>query len=119
LLDIEDDTQPLAGVGWIPEPPSGSVVGFHVVVAEPNHGFVAVEAAIPMDGFVLADGRVVLVVVSILPLEEDARRWLDQQRSRARAGASGAMSEAAPGIRIALFGFDSDGNRLVWDLACR
>ena len=118
-LDIEDDTQPLAGVGWIPEPPSGSVVGFHVVVAEPNRGFVAVEAAIPMDGFVLADGRVVLVVVSILPLEEDARRWLDQQRSRARAGASGAMSEAAPGIRIALFGFDSDGNRLVWDLAWR
>ncbi|MGA2501850.1 MAG: hypothetical protein ABSH20_29260 [Tepidisphaeraceae bacterium] len=119
MLDIEDDTQPLAGVGWIPEPPSSFVVGFHVVVAEPNRGFVAVEAAIPMDGFVLADGRVVLVVVSVLPLEEDARLWLDQQRIRARAGVSGVMSETSPGRRIAMFGFDSDGNRLVWDLAWR
>jgi hypothetical protein len=119
LLDIEDDTQPLAGVGWIPEPPSGSAVGFHVVVAEPDRGFVAVEAAVPTDGFVLADGRVVLVVVSVFPLKEDARLWLDQQRIRAHAGASAAMSMTASGRRMAMFGFDSDGNRLVWDLAWR
>ena len=119
VLDFDDDTQPLNGVGWIGEPPSGSAVGFNVVVAETNRGFVAVQAGVPMDGFVLADGRVVLVVVSVFPLEEDARRWLDQQRSRALEGARGAMSETAPGRRIALFGFDSNGNRLVWDLAWR
>lgn len=77
VLDIEDDKQPLAGVGWIPEPPHDSAVGFHVVVAEPDRGFVTVQAAVPMDGFVLPDGRVVLVVVSVHRLAADARLWLD------------------------------------------
>ena len=65
LLDITDDKQSLAGVDWIPEPPPDSAIGIHVVVAEPDRGFVTLRAAAPMDGFRLADGRVVLVVVSV------------------------------------------------------
>jgi hypothetical protein len=119
LLDFQDDTQPLTGVDWIPEPPSGSAVGLHVVVAEPDRGFSELRAAMPIGGFVLADGRVVLVVVSVPPLEEGPRLWLDQRRIGVNEAARAVKSETMPGRRIALFGFDSDGNRLVWDLAWR
>jgi hypothetical protein len=119
VLDIADDKQPLAGVGWIPEPPPDSAIGIHVVVAEPDRGFVTLRAAAPMDGFRLADGRVVLVVVSVHRLADIDRLWLDQQRVRARAAAGSVAGEAAPGRRMALFGNDSEGNRLVWDLSWR
>ncbi len=119
LLDITDDKQSLAGVDWIPEPPPDSAIGIHVVVAEPDRGFVTLRAAAPMDGFRLADGRVVLVVVSVHRLADIDRLWLDQQRVRARAAAGSVAGEAAPGRRMALFGNDSEGNRLVWDLSWR
>jgi hypothetical protein len=119
LLDIADDKQPLAGVGWIPEPPTDSALGIHVVVAVPDRGFVKLQAALPMDGFLLADGRVVLVVISVHRLADDARLWLNQQRIRAHAAAGSVMGGAVPGRRMALFGSDSEGNRLVWDLSWR
>ena len=70
VLDIADDKQPLAGVGWIPEPPPDSAFGIHVVVAEPDRGFVKLQAAVPMDGFRLADGRVVGEFVVAIDLDQ-------------------------------------------------
>jgi hypothetical protein len=45
--------------------------------------------------------------------------WLNQQRIRAHAAAGSVMGGAVPGRRMALFGSDSEGNRLVWDLSWR
>lgn len=116
ILDITDDKQSLAGVDWIPAPLHDSVVGIHVAVAETGRGFVQLKQAAPMAGFWLADGRVVLVVISVQRLTDDARSWLDQQRIRAHP-ARGVTRAAAPGTRMALFGNDSEGTRLIWDLA--
>jgi hypothetical protein len=119
LLDIADDKQSLAGVDGMPEPPPDSAIGIHVGVAEPDRGFVTLRAAAPMDGFRLADDRVVLVVASVHRLAANDRLWLAEQRIRVRAAAGSVTDQANPSRRAALFGSDSEGNRLVWDLSWR
>jgi hypothetical protein len=107
-----------AEVEWLPVPPPGSAYGIHVVLAETNHGFVQLDHAIAMPGFFLADGHVVLVGISMHELDEGARSWLNEQRTRAVA-AFVAKGRSPAGTRIAAFGRDHEGTRAVWDLAWR
>jgi len=116
VIDNRDPQRLHSGVEWLPAPPPGSAYGIHVVLAETNHGFVQVENAIAMPAFFLADGHVVLVGISVHQLDEGARSWLDEQRTRTKAR-SIAKGRPDPGTRIAVFGRDHEGTRAVWDLA--
>ena len=80
--------------------------------------FRSTRYAIAMPGFFLAAGSVVLVGISAHQLDEGARSWLDEQRTRVQAEAI-TKGRPAPGSRIAVFGSDDEGTRAVWDLAWR
>jgi hypothetical protein len=116
IVDIPDDRHRLDGVDWLPAPATNVAIGVHVVIAETGHGFVPVTGAAPFAGFWLADGRVVLVVVSAHRLDAGARAWLDERRAAARVAVR-AKGDPGSGTRMAVFGSHTDGSRAVWDLA--
>jgi hypothetical protein len=119
VQEIEDDNQVREGVTWTPEPPDGFAVGIHVVVAETDRGFVRVSGVRPLDGFSLASGEVALVLMGLSELDEQQRQRLDEFRARALAMVSRERLASAKAPRVSLFGYDDQGNRIVWDLAAK
>jgi len=119
ILDIPQDDQSREGVTWLPEPSPEFAIGIHVVIAKTNRGLVPVNGALPVEAFTLANGEVVLVLVSCVDLTDKRRQWLDEHRARARraSGHIDLINLKAP--RMTLFGHDDNGNRVLWDLAAR
>jgi hypothetical protein len=50
-------------------------------------------------------------------LTDERQQWLDEQRARARAASSHVDVTDVNALRMTLFGYDDDGNRVLWDLA--
>jgi hypothetical protein len=119
IVDIPHDDQPHEGVVWLPEPPPGYVIGIHIVIAKPDQGVVQVTGAVPVEGFTMANGMIVLVLASRIELTEERRHWLDEQRERAQAVVGHIDLTKASAPRMTLFGYENTGNRVLWDLAVR
>jgi hypothetical protein len=119
ILDIPQDDQSHEGVTWLPEPSPGFAIGIHVVVAKTDRGLVPVKGAVPVEAFTLANGEVVLVLVSRAELTDERRQWLDKERARARAASGHIDLTAVKAPRMTLFGYDDHGNRVLWDLAAQ
>jgi hypothetical protein len=116
---IEDDDQGSEGVMWTPEPPDGFAVGIHVVVAKTDLGSVRVSGARPLGGFPLASAEVVLVLIALAEVDDEQRQRIEQFRAEALAKVPVEGLAAAKAPRVSLFGFDDQGNRIVWNLAAR
>jgi hypothetical protein len=117
VRDISEDDQSPEGVTWLPEPLPGFAIGIHVVVAKTDRGLVPVKGAFPVEAFTLANGEVVLVLVSRAELTDERRQWLEEQRARAQAVYSHIDLTGVKAPRMTLFGYDDNDNRILWDLA--
>ena len=118
VVDMPNDHQTEEGVIWVPPPAPGLAVGFHVAVARPDNGFTEFPATIPLAGFTLASGEVMMLFVSTMVMTDEIRTMLDNYRSAAKEQARLAGFTRSPdGLRMTMFGRDGDGNRKLWDLA--
>jgi hypothetical protein len=104
----------------LPAPPDGHFVGIHVVIARPNQPMFTLKGARPFAGFTLADGRVLLLLLSVEPIADEANQMLD--------GIIAEFLKQAPNeldlgpqraVRMALHGHRDEGDRAVWDAALR
>lgn len=117
VVGMSNDYQAEEGVLWVPPAP-GLAVGFHVAVARPDNGFAEFRGALPLAGYTLASGEVMMLFVSTMEMDEELRTKLDKYRSAAKDAARQAGVNRSPdGLRMTMFGQDSDGNRNLWDLA--
>ncbi len=112
----------LRAIHWVPKPPPGTALGFHVVMARPNQGEVHLKGYVPLAGFTLArdDGapEACLVLLSRLTLTAEHRSWLDETRADWVGAAKSAGADlSSPTIRCAVYGVDEVGVRNVWDLS--
>jgi hypothetical protein len=117
VCTLEGDDQAREGVEWIPEPPPGTIVGIHVVVANPNGGTVSLSRAAPLGAFALADDRAVIVIVSVRNADAALAASLEQQRARVRSAVARSQPLIVGPLRVGLITSDELGNRAVWDLA--
>ncbi|MFE3100371.1 hypothetical protein [Nocardia tengchongensis] len=117
IVAIDNDDDPgHAKVQWLPAPPPGYAMGVHIIVARPDQGFVHLPGAFPFDGYTLADGRVVLVLMQRREFTEEANAGLrDTQREWISRSDVDWETVASP--RMVMSGSDDQGNRFVWDAA--
>jgi hypothetical protein len=120
VVDVPDDAQTKEDVIWLPQAPAGQMTGIHVVIASPNQGLANLRGTVPMAGFTLVSGEIVLVLMSqhapddeqrseVAAYREDLSK-LGEQFDQGKVGAP----------RAALHGFENaTGHRLVYDLAIR
>lgn len=103
----------------IPEPPEGHVSGIHVAMARPNMGYVPTPGQLPLGGITLADGRALLLLVTVQPVIEEQDQSVDAAiRATVEASAKAGLDLAKTSApRMALFGHSEDGHRSVWDVA--
>lgn len=117
IVPIEnDDEASHATVQWLPTPPPGYAVGIHVVVARPGQGLVDLGRAVPFDGFTLADGRVVLVLVLGREVTEELNISL-REAQREAINRSDVDWRTVKSPRMAITGSDDEGVRFIWDTA--
>ncbi|HZO29109.1 MAG TPA: hypothetical protein VFH48_24310 [Chloroflexota bacterium] len=104
---------------WLPKPKPGHAVGIHVVLAKPNHGTVELSGAVPVAGCTLLNGECVLVLVGMRAMNAESQAWLGVMRKSAlfQLGRAGIKVPTTASTRLMLHGYDSDGNRMAWDLA--
>ena len=115
---MTNDYQTEEGVLWVPPPAPGLAVGFHVAVARPDHGFTQFQGAIPAAAFTLANGEVMMLLVSTTKLTTEKRAELDSYRNATKERARQAGFDPSPdGLRVTMFGYDGESNRTLWDLA--
>ncbi len=114
---------PVAGAGiptdtlWLPPPTEGRTAVAQVVIARPDQVEITMHGMMPFAGFVLADGRVVLLIFSHEILSDEQNRNVDEALAKALRMAPAADLDAADSPRGLLMGQSDDGDRLVWDCA--
>ncbi len=118
LNRLTDDRLTTKEAKWIPEPTIGQAIGIHVVLWTPDLSELALTGAFPVDGYRLADGRAVVAFASIRDFPEESTHWLEQQRLKALALATGAIPlPDSTDLTLGLFGHDDSGTRFVYDIA--
>lgn len=119
-----DDTDP-KGIRWLTQVPAdGNAVLFQLLLVSPDspalllqgHPEVPSEHAV-VDGFVLSNGEVVLVVASEVPLDEKRVQQLkDVRKKHFEQKAEDFEMTPSLGPRFALPMVDDTGHRCIWDL---
>jgi len=123
VVPMPDDGSLPADLLWIPPPPEGHATGIHVVIARPNSMFVEVKGAVPVPGFTLADGQVVLLVVSRDVVTDEQNRMIEDALAKGIESAPGGADQArillqnADSPRMLAWGNGPDGERKAWDVA--
>lgn len=99
---------------WLPPPPEGHAVGVHLVIARPTNQFVKL-AGIPLGGFMLSDGQVLLLVVTQSRITDET----DQQIDEAVANLMRSVSEKFDrgNLRSLVRSDSADGEPQFWDVA--
>jgi hypothetical protein len=118
LVEVATPEKVPAGALWIPSAPEGQVMSLHVVIAAPNRGEIALTGLIPVGGFTLVDGRVLLLVVSIDRVTDEHNQMIETALSEVMrlAQENGVDLAAAVAPRAALSGHNAEGDRHVWDV---
>lgn len=102
-------------ITFIPEPARGHAVGIHVVFASTDQGYVRTGGAIPVDGFWISSGEVVLVLAQQKRLTEKDMAWLRDNHGRAVAMLPTDLSGDST-VRVSMHGQYDDAVRWVWDM---
>lgn len=105
---------------FVPEARRGEVTAIRIVVAKAGGGIAELKRTVPIGGFTLANGEVVLILAARRPMTDEQAAWLDQHRERALVVAAHAVGGAtADNTRMALFGTAATLDRFVFDLNAR
>ncbi len=119
LVEVTKPEEVPADTLWIPPPPEGHMVGLHIVIARPNQQVVELSNVEPVAGFALVGEQVLLLLKSVDPVSEanneTIRKALAQMFRMVRA--RGVDLASAVALRAAVGGNNTDGERLVWDVA--
>lgn len=119
LVEVAEPAPVPADALWIPAPPEGQALSIDVVIARPDRGLMELKRMLPVPVFSLVDGRVVVLVCSMAPVddvqEEMAAKAHDRILEMAAARGMDVRAMAAP--RAAVSGNNSHGDRFVWDIA--
>ena len=118
LVDTPGEVAP-AGTVRLPAPPEGHARCVHVVVARPDQGLVTLQGLLPVDGFTLADGRVVLLVTSVEAVLPEHNQMVDGAMSEGlrKMREQGVDPSTAGSPRMLVGGHNAEGDRFVWDAA--
>jgi hypothetical protein len=119
LSDIIGVDRAADGVDFLPEPKPGTVAGLRVMIVQPGLGTVNLERAVPVCGFLLANGEVMVVVVTAVDLTTEIAGRIDAERARIAHARARILASGAAAPRIALFGSVDSGERWVYDLDAR
>jgi hypothetical protein len=123
VVPMPDDQRLPADLLWLPPPPEGYAMGIHVVIARPMNLFVEMKGSIPVAGFALADGQVVLLVASRHLVTDEQNRMIEDALAKVIELAPGGadqvriLLQAADLLRMLLWGNGPDGERKAWDVA--
>lgn len=113
-----DDRQP-ANTIWLPEPESGAVWGIYIVFARPDQGNAPLGGAMPLAGFTLANGSVLLVLAQKRHLTDEERDQLSTVRGQIALDQLPPDASSDTALRMTLHGIDENGDRHLWDLAAQ
>lgn len=117
LSSIPSDRAPRrGGIDFVPEPAVGEAIGIHVVIAKTDQGFVPTKGTVPITGFSLPGGEVVIVLAGKRRMTERDVDWLRSNHRQARQSVPSDLL-LGEGTRMALFGQTDGEVRWVWDLA--
>jgi hypothetical protein len=119
VVAVVDDGDVAGDVTWIPRPQLGQVVGIHVTIAKPDRGFIQLYRTFPIDGFNLSSGESVLILVGVTEIDAAGYEWLENQRARVLSEVAWDSIDLSrtDSLRATLFGQDTEGHRMAWDLA--
>lgn len=131
VVRIPDNESLPADLLWVPPPPEGYAMGLHVVIARPEDlsqrsaselRWVELKGpSFPFDGFTLADGRVVLMIVSRDLVTDAVNHMIDDALAKAESALGGAdqariLLQGAGSPRMLVWANGSDGDRQAWDV---
>jgi hypothetical protein len=110
-------------VVWVPGPPEDYAMGIHVVIARPKNLFVEMKRSVPVAGFALADGQVVLLVASHEPVTDEVNHVIEDALAKVIESAPGGadkariLLQAAGSPRMIVWVDGPDGDKKAWDVA--
>lgn len=122
VVPVDPDQTKASQVGWLDKPPSGKALGIHIVLVTPDVGWAELTGFRPLHVIGLADQRAALILTSLVDVDPEQSRRISEWRRSALADAPTELQlSAAAGsdgcLRMAVFGYDQNGHRNVWDTA--
>jgi hypothetical protein len=99
----------------LPTPPEGYATGVHIVIARPTNQFVT-PGGIPLGGFMLADGQVMLLVVSQSAVTDETNHVIDSAVAKLMQSVSDEPDDGSV-IRSLVRSDTPDGDPQFWDVA--
>ena len=104
-------------VTFVPDPQPGDVAAIRIIVAKPGGGLAELKRTLPIGGFTLANGEIVLILAAMRQMTDEQSIWLEEHRRR---GLEVARQKIRPpafeNTRMALFGTAATFDRFVFDL---
>lgn len=100
---------------WLPTPPEGHATGVHIILGRPTNVYVK-PGGQPIGGFMLADGRVVVLILSKSVINEETNRLVDGAIEKFRQGES-IENDGISVYRALARTNATDGVAQLWDIA--
>jgi hypothetical protein len=119
LVDYGDGSELPDDVIWLPPPPGGHATVIHIVIARPDRLAAEVQGVFPFHAFRLANGKAVLLTVSVQPVIAEAEAEIQSMLQKISQHAEAAQKIArasAPRITASVVD-EENGDRGVWDIA--
>lgn len=117
LGTVDGDDRLGKNVTFVPEAERGDVTAMRIIVAKAGGGIAELKRTVPIGGFMLANGEIVLILAAGRPMSAEQAAWLEQHRQRARVVGRKAIDRStAENTRMALFGTAATSDRFVFDL---
>lgn len=119
LIEVADPEAVPDDALWVPPPAEGLFLTLHLAIVRPGKPEFALTGLVPLAGYSLVDGRVLLVLGAVEQQSDQLNEQIEAAiaASVKTAADNGADLTAAKAPRVAASGHDEHGNRFVWDVA--
>jgi len=121
VVHIHQDRTKESDVAWLDGPPAGKALGIHIFLLTPDIGWTELKGVQPLHIIGLADRRAVLILSSVVDVDPEQNRRITHWQRTALADAPDKLrlspAAARSNLRMAVFGYDDQGHRNIWDTA--